>query len=201
LSTRYQAEEKALFAKIMQDDYPGWLEKTLVVSGIMMNLWRMFDESKLSLLFDACQSGEQHTKQRALVAICFTMARHNRFLTYFPAIRNRFRLRLHAFLLRSLPGGELPAVHHSAFAQFLQIVLINRYKSGSRGIIQHQCVHHLIGLAFHELLRCVTLPFIFIHLVLSRETELTAYHKARQKYVNEFCFHNSSFFLKTILLI
>ncbi|EDS16240.1 hypothetical protein BACSTE_00911 [Bacteroides stercoris ATCC 43183] len=40
----------------------------------------------------------------------------------------------------------------------------------------------------------MTLPFIFIHLVLSRETELTAYHKARQKYVNEFCFHNSSFF-------
>ena len=92
LSTRYQAEEKALFAKIMQDDYPGWLEKTLVVSGIMMNLWRMFDESKLALLFDACQSGEQHTKQRALVAICFTMARHNRFLTYFPAIRNRLVL-------------------------------------------------------------------------------------------------------------
>jgi hypothetical protein len=34
----------------------------------------------------------------------------------------------------------------------------------------------------------------------SGETELTAYHKACQKYVNKFCFHNS-FFFKTILLI
>mgnify|MGYP006993663159 CR=1 FL=1 len=29
--------------------------------------------------------------------------------------QHRFRLRLHAFLFRSLPGGGVPAVHHSAF--------------------------------------------------------------------------------------
>jgi len=89
LTSTYQQEEKVLFSKVMQPEYPGWLEKTMAVSALTLNLWRVFDDSKLSLLFDVCQHEDQRVKQRALVGICFVLAKHNRFLSYFPAIRNR----------------------------------------------------------------------------------------------------------------
>lgn len=92
LTSNYQSDEKTLFTKIMQPDYPGWLEKTLAVSALTLNLWRMFDEAKLSLLFDACQHEDQRVKQRALVGLCFVMAKHNRFLPFFPTVRNRLVL-------------------------------------------------------------------------------------------------------------
>jgi len=92
LTTNYQSEEKVLLSKLMQSDYPGWLEKTMIVSAITLNLWRMFDESKLSLLFDACQHEDQRVRQRALVGVCLVLAKHDRFISYFPSIRNRLVL-------------------------------------------------------------------------------------------------------------
>lgn len=89
LSTTYRAEERRLFTRVMEANYPGWLEKTLIVSGLTLNLWRMFDESKLMLLFDACLDSDQRVRQRALVGLCFILARYNRFLPYYPAVRNR----------------------------------------------------------------------------------------------------------------
>jgi len=76
----------------MNKDYPGWIEKSVLVSALTLNLWRMFDESKLMLLFDACLVEDQHVKQRALVGLCFVMAKYNRFLPFFPSIRNRLVL-------------------------------------------------------------------------------------------------------------
>jgi tetratricopeptide (TPR) repeat protein len=64
----------------------------LVVSAITLNLWRMFDESKLSLLLDLCVSNLPGVRQRALVGLCFVLARHNSFIPYFPQIRNRLVL-------------------------------------------------------------------------------------------------------------
>ncbi|MFT3753052.1 MAG: CDC27 family protein [Paludibacter sp.] len=92
LTGSYQANEKSLFLKVMQPEHPGWLEKTLAVSALTLNLWRMFDENKLSLLFDACQHEDQRVKQRALVGLCFVLAKHNRFLPFFPSVRNRLVL-------------------------------------------------------------------------------------------------------------
>lgn len=92
LSGSYHTDEKTLFSKVMQPDYPGWLEKTLAVSALTLNLWRMFDENKLALLFDACQQEDQRVKQRALVGLCFVLAKHNRFLPFFPSVRNRLVL-------------------------------------------------------------------------------------------------------------
>ena len=92
LTSNYQSEEKRLFSKLMQLDYPGWLEKTMVVSALTLNLWRTFDENKLSLLFEVCQHQDQRVKQRALVGLCFVLAKHNRFLSFFPTIRNRLVL-------------------------------------------------------------------------------------------------------------
>jgi len=92
LTTVIGSHEKNLFSQVMKDDYPGWIEKSVLVSALTLNLWRMFDESKLMLLFDACQVEEQQVKQRALVGLCFVMAKYNGFLPFFPTIRNRLVL-------------------------------------------------------------------------------------------------------------
>jgi tetratricopeptide (TPR) repeat protein len=92
LATKYQSDEKLLFTKIMNPEYPGWLEKTTVISALTLNLWRSFDELKLSLLFDLCQHEDLGVKQRALVAVCFILAKYNRFLPFFPIVRNRLVL-------------------------------------------------------------------------------------------------------------
>jgi len=92
LTTIYRAEERTLFNQLIDDAYSGTNEKSMVVSALTLNLWRMFDESKLTLLFDACQVADQQVRQRALVGLCFVLAKYNRFLPYFPSVRNRLVL-------------------------------------------------------------------------------------------------------------
>jgi tetratricopeptide (TPR) repeat protein len=92
LTTIYRAEEKVLFNQLIGDKYLGTNEKSIVISALTLNLWRMFDESKLALLFDACLVADEQVRQRALVGLCFVLAKHNRFLPYFPSVRNRLVL-------------------------------------------------------------------------------------------------------------
>ena len=92
LTTTYKAEDKALFNNLLDKKHKGNLEKSIVISSLTLNLWRMFDESKIMMLFDACQSDNQMVKQRAMVGLAFIMARYNRFLQFFPSIRNRLVL-------------------------------------------------------------------------------------------------------------
>ncbi|MBP1675562.1 MAG: Tetratricopeptide 1 repeat-containing protein [Bacteroidetes bacterium] len=92
LTARFENKEKELFRQIMDKNYEGWIEKTLVVSALTLNLWRSFDEEKLMLLLDTCVHENQIVKQRALVGLCFVLARYDKFLMYFPAVRNRLVL-------------------------------------------------------------------------------------------------------------
>lgn len=81
-----------VFQKIIDDSYPEFVAKSMVVTGLTMNLWRTFDEQKILLLLDACKSSEVNTKQRALVGLCFLLVKYNKFIPYFPSIRNRLIL-------------------------------------------------------------------------------------------------------------
>lgn len=92
LTSVYRVEEKTLFNQVLAKNYPGVVEKSIIVSALTFNLWRVFDESKLTLLFDACESEDQQVKQRALVGLCFILAKYNQFLPYFPSVRNRLVL-------------------------------------------------------------------------------------------------------------
>jgi tetratricopeptide (TPR) repeat protein len=92
LTTTYDSDFKNFYNKILDKNYSGELEKSILISAITLNLWRMFDENKLLLLFDACQSDNQQVKQRALVGLCFVLAKYNSFLPFFPSIRNRLVL-------------------------------------------------------------------------------------------------------------
>ncbi len=92
LTTTYEPAEKAFFNRIITEEKWSFADKSLVVSALTLNLWRMFDESKLQLLFDCCNSSDQQVKQRALVGLCFVMARYNKFMPFFPSVRNRLVL-------------------------------------------------------------------------------------------------------------
>ena len=92
LKTKFLAEDKKIFQQIMDEHHAGLLEKSLIVSGLTLNLWRMFDEEKLMFLFDCCESENVQVKQRALVGLCLILVRYNQFLSYFPMIRNRLVL-------------------------------------------------------------------------------------------------------------
>ena len=93
LKTSYDsAEITEIYHLIIDDEYNDSVIKSMLVSAIMLNLWRTFDENKLLMLLDACNSTDMHTQQRALVGICFILAKYNRFLPYFPSVRNRLVL-------------------------------------------------------------------------------------------------------------
>ena len=92
LKTAYTSDDKTIAQQILSPDYQGDLEKCLLVSAVTLNLWRMFDKNKLFLLFDASQSSDEQISQRAVVGLCFVLAKYNRFLPYFPSIRNRLML-------------------------------------------------------------------------------------------------------------
>lgn len=92
LTTSYQNSEKNLFEKILNSGYPGKAEKSLCVSALTLNLFRMFDEDKLRLLLDCCQHDDMQVRQRALTGLCFIINKYNLVLPYFPFIRNRLVL-------------------------------------------------------------------------------------------------------------
>lgn len=82
----------SIFNFIINDDYKDSIAKGMVVSALTLNIWRTFDESKVQMLLDACKSNDVFTRQRALVGLCFVLAKYNRFIPYFPTIRNRLIL-------------------------------------------------------------------------------------------------------------
>ena len=92
LATRYTEEENNLYKKLLEADDKYWVEKSLMVSAVTLNLWRKFDEQKIMLLFDSCENADQKVVQRALVGLTFILAKYNIYLPYFPSIRNRLVL-------------------------------------------------------------------------------------------------------------
>lgn len=92
LTSNYTSDHINTFNSIMQPSHTGLSEKTLLVSSLTINLLRRFDENKLMMLLDCCLIANQEVKQRALTGLCFVLTRHDKFIPYFPQIRNRLVL-------------------------------------------------------------------------------------------------------------
>jgi len=92
LHTAIDAELKKSYLAILHPSYAGEVEKCIMISGLTLNIWRHFDDEKLMMLFDACESDNVKVKQRALVGICFILTKYNHYISFFPAIRNRLVL-------------------------------------------------------------------------------------------------------------
>ncbi len=92
LNSKFSEDEISVFNQIIQNESSDKIEKQIIISAITLNLWRKFDEKKLMMLVDCCDSAQPEIKQRALVGLCFILARYNRFLAYFPSLRNRLVL-------------------------------------------------------------------------------------------------------------
>lgn len=81
-----------IFNNILNDEYKDSIAKSMLVSALTLNIWRIFDENKVLMLLDACKSSDVFARQRALTGLCFVLAKYNRFIPYFPTIRNRLIL-------------------------------------------------------------------------------------------------------------
>lgn len=93
LSSNYHTNGMmGVYNQIIDNSYTEIVPKSMLITGLTLNLWRSFDEQKLILLLDACNSNEVHSKQRALVGLCFLLVKYNKFIPYFPSIRNRLIL-------------------------------------------------------------------------------------------------------------
>lgn len=93
LTSNYNEGDKiTVLRHIFSNNFADSTAKSLAVSALTLNIWRSFDEQKIDLLLDACHSSDVHTKQRALVGLCIVLAKYNRFVPYFPSIRNRLVL-------------------------------------------------------------------------------------------------------------
>ena len=92
LSTRFVEDEKQLFEQIMDEKHDATPEKALITSALILNIWRMFDEEKLLMLCDCCESNKNEVKQRAFVGLCFVLTKYDHYLTFFPMLRNRLVL-------------------------------------------------------------------------------------------------------------
>ena len=93
LKSNYDSPEiMELFRLVMDDVNTDSVAKSMLVSALTLNLWRHFDENKILILLDTCTSADVYARQRAFTGLCFVLAKYNRFLPYFPAIRNRLVL-------------------------------------------------------------------------------------------------------------
>lgn len=89
LNSAYETHFLELYNRVTDDEFKDSTIRCMLISALTLNLWRTFDENKLLMLVDACKSTDVFAQQRALVGLCFVLAKYNRFLPYFPAIRNR----------------------------------------------------------------------------------------------------------------
>lgn len=89
LKNELSEEDKEVFEKIVSIEYKGIAEKSLVVSALIMSLWRIFDETKLLLLLDCCQKEDFIIRQRVLVGLVFVLTKYNQFLPMFENINAR----------------------------------------------------------------------------------------------------------------
>jgi len=89
LKNELTEDEKKVFEKIISPKFEGIAEKSLVVSALTLNLWRVFNEEKLLLLLECCQNADLIIRQRALVGLVFVLSKYNQFLPMFENITAR----------------------------------------------------------------------------------------------------------------
>ena len=84
--------EAAFFNKIT--GHPQLLPsyRALIVTGLSISLFRYFDATKFSLLFDACESDEPEVKQRAFVGLMACFFKYDSRLQFYPSLTGRLEL-------------------------------------------------------------------------------------------------------------
>lgn len=90
LTPNYSDEELGLLKQMKTNEFNN--ETLLAVSGITLNVWRMWDDKKVMLLLDLCDDENVEVRLRAMVALCFVITKYDKLLKYYPAISNRLVL-------------------------------------------------------------------------------------------------------------
>jgi tetratricopeptide (TPR) repeat protein len=92
LTQEFSGDDFEVIREAMNNDKMLVADKCLLVSALMLNLLRIFDERKILLLLDFYGHKEEWIRQRALIGIMLAMYLYNNRLTLYPAVRNRLVL-------------------------------------------------------------------------------------------------------------
>ena len=66
--------------------------KSLVVSSLILSLFRYFDEEKISVLFDLYELDEDEVSQRAFIGLLLALYKYDLRLSFYPAILGRLKM-------------------------------------------------------------------------------------------------------------
>jgi len=102
--------------------------KSLVISALMLSLFRFFDEKKFMLLFDLYESDENEMSQRALVSLLINLYRYDSRMPFYPSITGRLKI------LNEEPG----------FKQNLERVIVQFIRSKETEKIQQKIKDEII---------------------------------------------------------
>lgn len=85
-------EETGFLKKLFANEMMLSAYKSLMVSAIMLSLFRFFDENKFMLLFDLYESEDNEINQRALVALLINLYRYDSRMPFYPVITSRLKI-------------------------------------------------------------------------------------------------------------
>jgi tetratricopeptide (TPR) repeat protein len=94
LSSALGKDESSEIRNLIRDRLTPRPTQCLAVSALTLSLKEFFDDEKLLLLFDACESEEEEIRQRALIGIILTLYACDRRISLYPHISHRLTLLL-----------------------------------------------------------------------------------------------------------
>lgn len=92
LTDKFSEAEVELCKKISKNKSIPWYDECLLVSGIIINLQRCFDEKKIEILFDFVEHPDEEIWQRALTGLTICLYQYDNRLRYYPKIISKLKL-------------------------------------------------------------------------------------------------------------
>lgn len=88
---KYSEGDKLFVQQLLNAPSIPWHDKSLIISATTLSLFNYFDVSKLDLLFDIYQKGEEQLAQRALVGVIFSLLVYKNRLSLYPEVIHRIK--------------------------------------------------------------------------------------------------------------
>lgn len=106
LSDKYKTANIEMVRELINAEQLPWHDKSLIVSGLNLSLFRTFDVKKFNLLFDIYDKGEHQVWQRAMVGMIIGLYLYDNRLDLYPEIIEK----LHEIRETHNPGRDIEKI-------------------------------------------------------------------------------------------
>ena len=89
---KYTDEQVKTVKSFFKNEEYFWYEKSLIINGITLSLFRCFDAAKINLLFDIFAIQENQIWQRALVGLLIGLYLYEKRLQFYPELKTRLKV-------------------------------------------------------------------------------------------------------------